>query len=270
MQVRLLEVELTYIGNFANRSSGTLGDIHNKIFQNIDIIYYFLYYEAMMIKENKQQKVYRIIKGRIIEREYVPGQRIVIDQIAKELKTSSIPVREAIRQLEAERLVVYKRNVGPVVAEVNESDYLDTVYVLARLEGYAAGLAAKDFPKVKLDRLKELNHAMEEALEDFDIIQFSRLNAAFHREICEECGNTYLLETIQNTWNRIDSIRGTGSTLYSRRVKESIVEHHEIITLLEKGDSEQLEILARDHKIKTAENFELRRRNLIETNTITP
>ncbi|MFS0674081.1 GntR family transcriptional regulator [Ornithinibacillus sp. 179-J 7C1 HS] len=222
-----------------------------------------------MIKENKQQKVYRILKGRIIEREYVPGQRIVIDQIAKELETSSIPVREAIRQLEAERLVVYKRNVGPVVAEVNESDYLDTVFVLALLESYATSLAAQDFPKGKIDEIKKLNQLMEEALDDFDIIQFSRLNAAFHRIICEQCGNTYLIETIQHTWNRIDSIRGTGSTLYSKRVKESIEEHKEIIKLLEQGDSPRVEIVARDHKIKTAINFEKRRKNLIETNTIT-
>ncbi|WP_339213711.1 GntR family transcriptional regulator [Ornithinibacillus sp. FSL M8-0202] len=220
----------------------------------------------MMIKENKQQKVYRIIKGRIIEREYVPGQRIVIDQIAKELETSSIPVREAIRQLEAERLVVYKRNVGPVVAEVNESDYLDTVRVLALLEGYAASLAARNFPQEKLVQLKQLNEQMEEALEDFDIIQFSKRNATFHRIICEQCGNTYLLETIQHTWNRIDSIRGTGSTLYSKRVKESIEEHKEIINLLEAGDGDQLEVVAREHKIKTALNFEKRRKNLIDTN----
>lgn len=222
-----------------------------------------------MIKENKQQKVYRILKGRIIEREYVPGQRIVIDQIAKELETSSIPVREAIRQLEAERLVVYKRNVGPVVAEVNESDYLDTVFVLALLESYATSLAAQNFPKEKIDEIKKLNQLMEEALDDFDIIQFSRLNAAFHRIICEQCGNSYLIETIQHTWNRIDSIRGTGSTLYSKRVKESIEEHKEIIKLLEHGDSARVEIVARDHKIKTAINFEKRRKNLIETNRIT-
>lgn len=221
----------------------------------------------MMIKENKQQKVYRILKGRIIEREYVPGQRIVIDQIAKELETSTIPVREAIRQLEAERLVVYKRNVGPVVAEVNESDYLDTVHVLALLEGFAASLAAKNFTQEKINRLRELNRLMEEALENFDVIQFSRLNSTFHQTISEACGNTYLLETIQHTVNRIDSIRGTGSTLYSKRVKESIEEHKEIIALLESKDEKGVEEFARQHKIKTAENFELRRKNLIETNT---
>ncbi|SHG43422.1 DNA-binding transcriptional regulator, GntR family [Ornithinibacillus halophilus] len=222
-----------------------------------------------MKRENKQQKVYRVLKGRIIEREYVPGQRIVIDQIAKELNTSSIPVREAIRQLEAERLVVYKRNVGPVVAEVNESDYLDTVRVLAVLEGYATAMSAENTTIEHIQQLKELNSQMEEALEDFDIIKFSKLNARFHRVLCEQCNNPYLLEQLETTWNRLDAIRGTGSTLYSKRVKESIQEHAAIIKLLESGNNaELLERMARQHKITTAENFEKRRQNLIETNTL--
>lgn len=85
-----------------------------------------------MIKENKQQKAYRVIKARIIERIFVPGQRIVIDQLAKELKSSSIPVREAVRQLESERLILYKQNVGPVVAQVNETAYSDTLREIGR------------------------------------------------------------------------------------------------------------------------------------------
>ncbi|SET59877.1 transcriptional regulator, GntR family [Oceanobacillus limi] len=223
-----------------------------------------------MKSENKQQKVYRIVKGRIIEREYVPGQRIVIDQLAKEMKTSSIPVREAIRQLEAERLIVYKRNVGPVVAEVNESDYSDTLRVLAVLEGYATVLSAQTMTPEKIEQLKEQNKKMEEALEDFDIIRFSKLNAAFHKMICEECNNNYLLESIKNTWNRLDAIRGAGSMLYSLRVKESIQEHHQLIAYLESGEEPaKLEMLARNHKIRTAENFEQRRKNQLETN-ITP
>ncbi|MFD2044869.1 GntR family transcriptional regulator [Ornithinibacillus salinisoli] len=219
-----------------------------------------------MIKENKQQKVYRVLKARIIERIYVPGQRIVIDQIAKEMNTSSIPVREAIRQLEAERLILYKRNVGPVVAEVNESDYSDTLRVLAVLEGYATALCAKAITHEKIDQLKELNNRMREALEDFDIIRFSKLNADFHKLICEDCQNHYLLESINNTWNRLDAIRGAGSMLYSVRVKESIKEHQQLITYLENGNIDKLESLAREHKIRTAENFEKRRKNELETN----
>ncbi|TQS74889.1 GntR family transcriptional regulator [Ornithinibacillus gellani] len=225
-----------------------------------------------MKRENKQQMVYRKLKARIIERAYVPGQRLVIDQIARELHTSSIPVREAIRQLEAERLIVYKRNVGPVVAEVNESDYSDTLRVLAVLEGYAAALSASRFPADKLVQLKQHNQRMEEALEDFNMIAYSQLNAGFHRILSEPCGNVYLFESIKDTWNRMDSIRGTGSTLYSLRVKESIQEHAQMIHLLESGgDEQELEMLVRMHKIRTAEDFERRRQNQLERkNKMTP
>ncbi|SDQ22088.1 transcriptional regulator, GntR family [Virgibacillus subterraneus] len=220
-----------------------------------------------MKKETKQHKVYRVIKSRIIERLYVPGQRIVIDQIAKELETSTIPVREAIRQLESERLIFYKQNVGPVVAEVNETDYSDTLRVLAVLEGHATALSAESFPKEKLHILKNLNKKMEEALEEFDILEFGRLNSEFHRVICEECNNNYLLESIKDTWNRLDSIRGLGSTLYSLRVKESIKEHYEIIRFFELGGSfAEVEQHSRMHKIKTAKDFEHRRLKHLEAN----
>lgn len=219
-----------------------------------------------MIKENKQQKAYRIIKARIIERIFVPGQRIVIDQIAKELKSSSIPIREAIRQLESERLIFYKQNVGPVVAEVNETAYSDTLRVLALLEGYATAMTGTDFPTDKIALLKEKNKMMGEALEAFDILQYGKLNSEFHQLIYEECNNPYLVDSIKNTWARLDSIRGTGSTLYSVRVKESIKEHEELINMLETNASfSEIENLARMHKIRTAEDFERRRLKQLET-----
>ena len=52
-------------------------------------------------KLNKRQVAYEVIRKRIIEGVYVPGQRIIIDQIAKEVGSSHIPVREAIHQLES-------------------------------------------------------------------------------------------------------------------------------------------------------------------------
>lgn len=213
-----------------------------------------------MKNENKQQKIYRVLKERIIEREYAPGQRIVIDQIAKEQHTSIIPVREAIRQLEAEKLVFYQRNIGPVVAEVNESDYSDTLRVLAILEGYVAQMLPKPFPKDKIILLKKQNKAMKEALEEFDIIGFSKLNAQFHQIICKQCTNKYLLQLIKDTWSRISAIRGIGSTLYSFRVKESIEEHEQIIAMLEDDkDATELERMLREHKMRTVADFERRR-----------
>lgn len=235
---------------------------------SVDFIYDFKYDECMMIKENKQQRAYRIIKSRIVEKVYVPGQRLVIDQLARELETSSIPIREAIRQLEAEGLIEYKHNIGPVVAPINESEYYENLQVLAVLEGYAVASSSQKFPAAKIMKLKEKNKQMKEALEDFDIIAFAKLNAEFHQIIYEESTNRVLIENIQNIWKRLDSIRGIGSTLYSVRVKESIKEHEEIISLLErKADPQTIEELVRMHKLRTAEDFE-RRRSMRMENTL--
>lgn len=226
----------------------------------IDIIYDFTYDKNMMIKENKQQMVYRILKGRIVERVYAPGQRIVIDQLAKELSTSSIPVREAIRQLEAEGLVDYKHNVGPVVLQINESEYYDNLKLLAVMEGYATALNAEHFPAEKIVMLKEKNKQMEEALEEFDFLKYGKLNSEFHKLTYEDCSNKVLVEMINGIWKKLDSIRGLGSTFFSVRVKESIQEHENIISLLEnKASFDEIEQAVRIHKIKTAEDFERRR-----------
>lgn len=220
-----------------------------------------------MSRENKQQKVYRIVKSRIIEHVYAPGQRVVIDQLAKELGTSTIPVREAIRQLEAERLIVYKRNVGAVVAEVNETDYSDTLRVLAVLQGYATALSAENMTGEMIKKLRELNQLMEEALDDFEMLTYGELNAQFHQLISDVCGNEFLKANIHDTWERLDSIRGIGANLYSRRVKESIEEHEQMISLLESGaDPIEIELLAREHKLATAEDFERRRLKQLEEN----
>ncbi|HLR03992.1 MAG TPA: GntR family transcriptional regulator [Virgibacillus sp.] len=223
-----------------------------------------------MKNENKTQKAYRIIKLRIIERVYAPGQRLIIDQLARELKTSSIPVREAIRQLEAEKLVSYQKNIGPVVSSVNESDYSDTLRVLAVLEGYATALSAEDFPAENLIELKKLNRQMKDALQSFDIILFGKLNLFFHRKIFEACGNEFLIEEINGVLTRLDSIRGVGSTLYSVRVQESINEHEHMIYALENKLVTGIEELARTHKLRTVENFEKRRMQQFDIKRLEP
>lgn len=218
--------------------------------------YIILFIMNIMRKENKQQRAYRMIKERIVEKRYVPGQRIVIDQLARELKTSSIPVREAIRQLEAEGLLEYKQNVGPVVLQINEAEYYDSLNLLAVLEGYATALSAENFSPEKILELREKNERMKEALSNFDIITFAKLNIEFHDLIYEECPNKMVVTTIRNLWKRLDSIRGIGSTFYLERVKESIKEHEQIISLIEnKASFHEIETAIRLHKYRTAEDF---------------
>lgn len=206
---------------------------------------------------NKQQYAYQVLRSRILDGTYSPGYRIVINQIAKELSLSTIPVREAIRQLEADGLIQYKPYSGAVVTPIDKDQYLETLSTLAVLEGYATALSSQVFPKEKIPELEEINTKMEKALEDFDFIRFGQLNRQFHNLICSYCSNKYLLESIRNTHNRLDSIRRMGATFISYRVKQSIEEHSELIRMLQKDCTfEEIESFAREHKMNTVKFFQ--------------
>src|SRR5215472_15029736 len=85
---------------------------------------------------------YDTIRERIVDGSYSAGYRLVLDELARELGVSPVPVREAIRRLEAEGYVDFQRNVGARVATFDEREFEQTLHVVALLEGYATALAA--------------------------------------------------------------------------------------------------------------------------------
>ena len=72
---------------------------------------------------NKHEQAYRVLRERIVNGVYVPGYRLVIDALALELGVSAVPIREAIRRLEAEGWVVYRPNTGAQVASIDVAQY---------------------------------------------------------------------------------------------------------------------------------------------------
>src|SRR4051795_5687385 len=105
----------------------------------------------------KQERVYREIRERILTGAYGPGFRVVIDALAEEFGVSALPVREAIRRLEAEGLVIYRPNAGAQVAPVDPGAYDEEMTVLAVLEGYATALAAHELSAADMEQLTAIN-----------------------------------------------------------------------------------------------------------------
>src|SRR5699024_1202085 len=96
--------------------------------------------------QSKKQYVYQVLRSRILDGIYTSGFRIIIDRIAKEINVSAIPVREAIRHLEADGLIEYEPYKGAVVASIDNNQYLEALSTLAVIEGYATGLSSSQFP----------------------------------------------------------------------------------------------------------------------------
>jgi DNA-binding GntR family transcriptional regulator len=209
---------------------------------------------------SKHQIAYNVIRSRILNGTYSPGHRIVIDQIAKELSLSAIPIREAIRNLEADGLIEYIPYKGAVVTQINENEYLETLTTLAVLEGYATMLSSQFIPKEKIADLRKINKKMEEEVEQYHFKNFGELNLSFHNLIFEFCGNRYLKEKIHETEARLDAIRRRGSTFMPIRPKQSVEEHEQLIVLIETNQPlETIEAFARRHKLNTVESFRKRK-----------
>lgn len=205
---------------------------------------------------SKAQTAYHWIKERISTQEFAPGYRLVLSTIATALDMSVVPVREAIRQLEAEGLVTFTRNVGAHVSMVDESRYQDSMQSLGILEGAATALAAPHVEAEDLVKAKELNARMAASLDDFDPHVFTETNHAFHRVLFDRCPNARLNELVDAEWERLGHLRDSTFTFVPDRARESVAEHDQIIDLIESGaPAHQIEQAAREHRTNTLRSY---------------
>jgi DNA-binding GntR family transcriptional regulator len=204
----------------------------------------------------KQERVYREIRERILSGAYGPGYRVVIDALAEEFEVSALPVREAIRRLEAEGLVIYRPNAGAQVAPAEPGVFDEEMTVLAILEGYATALAAPELSAADLAQLTAINERMIVAMEQMDSLTFGRLNQEFHALIHQRCPNAALVAMLHDVARRLDAIRRTVFIQIPYRGAESVSEHRGLIELLSTGAAaEEIEAAARQHKLHTVESF---------------
>lgn len=205
-----------------------------------------------MTAESKSEQAYRLIRGRIDDGQYVPGYRLVLAPIANELGMSVVPVREAIRRLEAEQLVTFERNVGAQVALIKETEYLHTMQTLALVEGAATALAAPGITPDQIRRAREINQTMRETLDAFDPQRFTALNLEFHSVLFESCPNPHILDLVHRGWNRMKVLRNSSFSFVPGRAQESVDEHERILQLIEQqAPVAEIESVARAHRTAT-------------------
>ncbi len=180
----------------------------------------------------------------------------MIPKLARELGVSALPVREALRRLEAEGLVQFDHNVGARVVLADAEDWESAMHVLSLLEGYATALAAEHLSKKDLTELRELNRGLREALDQSDIGTAKALNRQFHVRIYDACPSEYLMTLVRIGWDRLDSLRGWDVYYLLIRGSHLVDEHAQLLDMVEAGQSPAaIEQFARDHKLRTVEIY---------------
>lgn len=205
---------------------------------------------------SKSQQAYRWIKERIASQEFTPGYRLVLGSIASDLDMSVVPVREAIRQLEAEGLVMFERNVGARVSMVDDSQYRYSMQALSILEGTATALAARRLTTDDIRSARQINELMIETLDNFDPRAFTRLNQEFHATLFGKCANPRMLDLVEAEWARLGHLRDSTFSFVPGRAAESVREHENILVLIETdAPLGEIEKAARRHRSATLDAY---------------
>lgn len=147
------------------------------------------------------------IRAAILDGILPPGTRIDQNQLAKDLNTSLVPVREALKKLEGEGFVQIIPRRGAFVTDTSIKDMEDLYFARSILEGQAGYHAAPNLTQEKLAQLDAIHDKVGTSLVEHDFTAFTHLNRQFHFIIYDAAGSTYLAGMIASLWDLAERYR---------------------------------------------------------------
>lgn len=191
--------------------------------------------------------VYQELRHKIITKQLKPGQRLPEVNIAVQMGVSRTPVREALRRLASEGLVIIIPNSGARLASPTKREMEDTFVVRDQLECLAVRLAAGRISERHIRRLEETLLDEERSLQEQNLELYLEVNETFHRIIAEASGNKVLADYVENILARTnvymvfyDPFLGHGGEgQLSARDHPSLKGHRLLIDALRDRDAER-------------------------------
>jgi DNA-binding GntR family transcriptional regulator len=187
---------------------------------------------------------YQAIRQHILDGTLEAGQRIDQDAEARRLDVSRMPVREALRRLEAEGLVEITRHRGAYVRPMSIAD-LEELYVLRiALEPVAGRFGAERVSDETLDRMRGLVPRMEALVMNVDAAGWLEADWSFHSYLYADAQLPRLLRTIHSLWEEVSRYRKL-KLAYREELETSLREHNELIAACAGHDGERAEVIIR-------------------------
>ena len=179
--------------------------------------------------------VFKTLREAIITGELEPGERLMEIKLANELGVSRTPVREAIRKLELEGLVIMTARKGAEVAPINEKDLKEVLEIRKALEGLACQLACKNACEEDIKKLYKANEAVKKAVDSEDIEKITLTDVAFHEIIYAITDNERLVQMLHQLKEHI--FRYRLEYIKEMKNRNNIVEEHDrIIEAIAEGN----------------------------------
>ena len=207
------------------------------------------------VSRTLRAEVVDMIRDAIVTGQLKPGERLKESLLASQMSVSRSPVREALRQLEQEGLIISIPNQGSFVKVFDEDDVREIFTLRATLEDLACEiiLANGKLQPEDFDHLEALIAQQERAIEDRDFNQLTMLDMEFHEFICRQSG----FERLLKMWR---SLRAQIQVLFLQRfqafdwVPETVdTDHSAILGALRAGDAQQFSQINKEINTRVAE-----------------
>jgi DNA-binding GntR family transcriptional regulator len=189
-------------------------------------------------------RIKNVIIQRISRGDYAPGQRLVELQIAREFDTSQAPVREALSELEAMRIVETEPYKGTRVREISRVEWQECLAIRGSLEQLAAETMGERL-KDKIPALQKIALEALDAAKCRDMDRYLRVNLEFHRTIVDASENQTLISVWYSLAPEIRMLAGVHAN--ADNLVESAEEHLEVVDALKEGDNRYAGRLLKKH-----------------------
>jgi len=198
------------------------------------------------------EKAYETLHTAIITGALRPGARLPIEDLAEYLEMSPMPIREAVRRLDAVGLVENVPHRGARVMELSVTELAEVYEVRLALEVPAIRHAAERFSDARAEHAAEVLRQLE-AMADDASVSTSEAHARFHFALYDAAESAWLLRVIRPAWQVCE--RYALEWPQVRRLADRAAEHREILAACEAHDPDRAASALRDHLATTANNL---------------
>ena len=195
-------------------------------------------------------KIFILLRDRILNESYKCGDKLNELTLAKELKISRTPIREALKQLELEGLVESLPNKGVYVKGFSPRDIDDMFEIRLSLEGLAVSFAIDRMDEVHLAKIKEVFELLEFYTTKGDFDKVNDFNILFHESIYQATQSTYFEQILKDIHYYV-SVTSRHSIARPERLESSLVEHRAILEAIIDGDKDEATERIQRHIRKT-------------------
>ncbi len=211
----------------------------------------------MIINESTtslENKVYYQLEEDILNGKYPVGESITEIAASKEYGVSRTPIRDALKKLASDGLVVITPNKGATVIGISKNDLIDIYNIRMRLEGLAGSMAAKNMTKEEKEALQENVELAKFYASRKNYDKLKELDTEFHEAIYTGCGSRTIYRTLKDLHTNTRLYRKMSLSVPGR-LEKSLKEHEEITKAIINSDSSLVDKLLHDHVKAALDNL---------------